>query len=302
MGIKDFGKIMKDGQLKYHQPICVTGDINTFGQETLALDIMCYIYEIMSRATKMALEQCEPFEEPPINAFLPSVTENWFKRFVGVNVICCWDGPNKPLKAHTQEKRAAAEAKIKADIEKAISIGDLRGYKNARTNYLRPTKEQIEIVKNTIEDIGYTNVQADGEGELECCRLQRDGKVIAVISKDSDCFVFGASLVIKDIKDNSQCTMYFREKVIDCIFPEITDLQLKYQAFYTLCCLVGNDFIERVYMRGPAKVRSLIFKHINMTNSEDPHDLLRRCVTDPEQKAVNTFEDYKEVYDMFVKC
>lgn len=302
MGISDLGKMMKESGAQYHEPLYYDININDLSQKTFALDIMYYTYHIMSRATKVAIENCQPFEEPPVDHFLRSATEQWFNRFQSVNIIACWDGPNKPMKVVTQEKRKEAEEKRKLDIQNCIAIGDVQNWKRLRSQLLRPTKEQIQIIKDTIEKLGHTNHQCDGEGEYDCCRMEREGKVDGVISEDGDCFAFGANIIIRKIKDNGSCQLYFRDRVIKSMFPHAPSELVQYQAFYVLCCLVGNDFIARVNQRGPARVKKLINKHMCQCDPNQKYDLLFKCVTDPEQKSVEAFETYQKVYDMFVNC
>ncbi|KAI3537769.1 hypothetical protein CSPX01_09939 [Colletotrichum filicis] len=57
------------------------------------------------------------------------------------------------------------------------------------------------LIKNTLDHILVPWLQAPGEAEAECALLQQQGLVDAVWSEDGDCFMFGSTVVIRDLRD-----------------------------------------------------------------------------------------------------
>ena len=54
------------------------------------------------------------------------------------------------------------------------------------------------LLKQVLREFGIPYIEAVGEAEAECCRLQIAGLVDAVWSQDSDCLMFGCTLWIRD--------------------------------------------------------------------------------------------------------
>ncbi len=56
------------------------------------------------------------------------------------------------------------------------------------------------LLKGLLKCFSIPSIEALGEAEAECCRLQRSGKVDAVWSQDSDCLLFGCTLWVRDYR------------------------------------------------------------------------------------------------------
>ena len=63
---------------------------------------------------------------------------------------------------------------------------------------------QIFCLQELLELFGMPVLKASGEAEGLCAQLNREGRVDACITSDSDAFLFGAKCIIKNIKPNSQ--------------------------------------------------------------------------------------------------
>ncbi|KAL4560969.1 hypothetical protein LXL04_033127 [Taraxacum kok-saghyz] len=87
-----------------------------------------------------------------------------------------------------------------------------------------------------LELFGMPVLKASGEAEGLCAQLNREGRVDACITSDSDAFLFGAKCIIKNIKPNSQ-------EPFECY--EMSDVEiglgLKRKHLIAIGLLVGND-------------------------------------------------------------
>ncbi|KAI8931964.1 hypothetical protein NX059_010860 [Plenodomus lindquistii] len=60
--------------------------------------------------------------------------------------------------------------------------------------------DEQELLKKVLYGLGVSYIEAPGEAEAECCRLQVLNLVDAVWSVDSDCLIFGCTLWIRDYR------------------------------------------------------------------------------------------------------
>ena len=57
-----------------------------------------------------------------------------------------------------------------------------------------------DIIKEALDGLGVPHIDALGEAEAECCKLQKLGLVDAVWSQDSDCRMFGCTFLIRELR------------------------------------------------------------------------------------------------------
>ncbi|KAJ3942311.1 nucleotide-excision repair, DNA incision, 3'-to lesion [Colletotrichum fioriniae] len=71
------------------------------------------------------------------------------------------------------------------------------------------------LLKNTLDHILVPWLQAPGEAEAECALLQQEGIVDAVWSEDGDCFMFGSTVVIRDLRDTKNHKFKEHARIFD---------------------------------------------------------------------------------------
>ncbi|KAJ7154732.1 PIN domain-like protein, partial [Mycena filopes] len=101
----------------------------------------------------------------------------------------------------------------------------------------------IDQLKTMITAFGYHFYDAPGEAEAELALLNADGRIDAIITEDSDAFVFGARVVIRTLGPSPQdiASIYS----IDAI--ENTDTVLLDRDGLVLCALLlGGDYASGV--------------------------------------------------------
>ncbi len=82
-----------------------------------------------------------------------------------------------------------------------------------RTTYI--TKQEREDVKHMLQLMGVPVVQAPGEAEAQASYMNKTGKVDAVCTEDTDCLVFGAETMIRDVNNKKEpLTEINRERML----------------------------------------------------------------------------------------
>jgi flap endonuclease-1 len=132
-------------------------------------------------------------------------------------------------------KQEAAEKK-----EEAVEEGNLAEAlkQQQRTTYI--SKQEREDVKHMLELMGVPVIQAPGEAEAQCSYMCREGKVHGVCTEDTDCLVFGAGTMVRDVNNKKEpLTEISRERAI-------ADLGLSEEQFIDMCILCGCDYATKI--------------------------------------------------------
>jgi flap endonuclease-1 len=71
-----------------------------------------------------------------------------------------------------------------------------------RTTYI--SKKEREDVMHMLRLMGVPVIQAPGEAEAQCSYMSKKGKVDAVCTEDTDCLVFGATTMVRDVNNRKE--------------------------------------------------------------------------------------------------
>ncbi|KAA8495842.1 DNA repair protein UVH3 [Porphyridium purpureum] len=114
---------------------------------------------------------------------------------------------------------------------------DLRG---ARAASATVSDEMYSETRELLKLFGLPYLEAPFEAEAQCAWLNAEGLVDAVITEDSDAFVFGAKVVCRNIFDqNKYVEMYEADAICD-------ELGLDQARLVRLALLLGSDYTEGV--------------------------------------------------------
>lgn len=290
MGIKDLNTL-----LKRHAPSCfVTIPLSKFAGKRIAVDAHYWMYSRMCIARTKVLQKTNIAEGEP-NPH--EITREWVQAFIefvlgwmsfGVTPVFVFDGTAIPEKAKTKEKRQsdriAARAKIDSLYEQlrtqqlehpGVIIENLR---KELSNYKYISADDFEIFQLVARGIGIPVLKAKADGEHLCASLCADGKVAAVLSKDTDCLVFGCPLLITGTSKSCSYEKGVRVPHLDCVRLDkvLEGLQLTQNEFVDLCIMCGCDF--NTNMSGIAAIKSygLIKQHRSIDYL--PRDLNKDCL------------------------
>lgn len=103
-----------------------------------------------------------------------------------------------------------------------------------------------EITRRLVKGMGFSYIEAYGEAEALCASLAFHGIVDAVVSTDSDCFAYGAPILITEIKGGKWTFMRLKDV--------LKALDMKFEPFVDLCISLGCDYNKNMTQCGPARV------------------------------------------------
>ncbi|KAK1462545.1 hypothetical protein CMEL01_13656 [Colletotrichum melonis] len=147
----------------------------------IAVDAAHWQFKNVSDAQEAAIQQQSPGSHPREKAILERLLP---LLRLGIHVVFVFDGEQRP-----QIKRGSKR----------------HGQRESTT----------ALIKNTLDHILVPWLQAPGEAEAECALLQQQGLVDAVWSEDGDCFMFGSTVVIRDLRDTKNHKFKEHARIFD---------------------------------------------------------------------------------------
>ncbi|KAD4178074.1 hypothetical protein R6Q59_021610 [Mikania micrantha] len=155
-------------------------------------------------------------------------TINLFSKF-GAFPVFVVDGTPSPLKSQARIMRFLQSSGVDPAN---FSVSDGTSVERNK-RFLKCVQECVEL----LELFGMPVMKASGEAEGLCAQLNKEGRVDACITSDSDAFLFGAKCIIKRLEPNSQ-------EPFECY--QMSDIEaclgLKRNHLIAIALLVGNDY------------------------------------------------------------
>ena len=203
---------------------------------------------------------------------------------LNITPIYVFDGKPPSNKSDIIKIRKERVAASKLAMEQATSE---EAKNNLEKQTIRLTKEHVDDIKQLLELMGVSYVQAHGEAEAYASEMCRKGMVDYVVTEDMDTLAFGCPRMIRTCLDKS-----IKRKDIISIIDLDTVLQgfeLTYDEFVDLCILCGCDYCENIPRVGNKTAYTLIKKHRSI---ESILPAVKNIPDDYEKK-------YKESRDLF---
>ena len=140
--------------------------------------------------------------------------------------------------AEEAAKHARVEKMIR-EVEEERQMLELE-YRQATKAAEQVTDEMYRDVQELLTLFGIPYIIAPQEAEAQCAYLNEQKLVDAVITDDSDVFLFGASLVYRNFfQDKKYCEVYSADRIRK-------DIGLDRNRFIQLALLLGSDYTEGV--------------------------------------------------------
>lgn len=203
---------------------------------------------------------------------------------LNITPIYVFDGKPPSNKGDTIKARQDRVATSKLAMEQATSEEDKN---NLEKQTIRLTKEHVYDIKQLLELMGVSYVQAHGEAEAYASEMCRKGMVDYVVTEDMDTLAFGCPRMIRTCLDKS----IKRKDIISIIDLDVVlqGFELTYDEFVDLCILCGCDYCENIPRVGNKTAYTLIKKHRSI---ESILPAVKNIPDDYETK-------YKESRDLF---
>ena len=112
--------------------------------------------------------------------------------------------------------------------------------KNAARGADTPTEEMYHQIQDLLTLFGVPYVIAPQEAEAQCAWMNSEGLVDAVITEDSDAFLFGASTVYRNVFNTKKYVEVYSVENIQ------RDIGLKRAQMAELALLLGSDYTEGI--------------------------------------------------------
>lgn len=163
-------------------------------------------------------------------------------------------GKSAAPKADTKEvmKDSKTERKVIIEVDKL----EKRKEKMESQVSCGPTRDDINLVKEILDNFGVPYFQASGEAETFCAQLCKAGLADTVISEDSDVLSYGTvKTLISKIEISAG----------DCDVINLADvhraLEMTHKEFLDFCILCGTDYNKNAKKLGPVTALKFIQKY-----------------------------------------
>jgi len=166
-------------------------------------------------------------------------------KYYTITPIFVFDGKSPEEKKRTlrerKEKRKEAKEQL-INLEQQIKTGTI-DENDCRSQLIMLKKqsvsltmEHIKILKNLIQSMGYTYIEAKGEADALCAELCLNGTVFACLSEDTDMFAYQCPHIIRYISLSKHTVLFYDLKKI------LSNLKLTHDEFNLICMLSSNDY------------------------------------------------------------
>src|SRR5262249_12779644 len=114
-----------------------------------------------------------------------------------MELVFVFDGKPPALKTAEIDRRRSIKEGYDAEHAQAVLAGDFAKAYSKATMTSRLTRDLIAAAKELHRRLGIPVIQAPSEGEAQASHMASRGDVWAAASKDYDCLLFGAPLLLR---------------------------------------------------------------------------------------------------------
>src|SRR5919109_287071 len=177
----------------------------------------------------------------------------------GLELVFVFDGRPPALKFAEIARRRAIKERYDAEHAAAVEAGDLATAYSKATMTSRLTREMADEARELLRLMGLPVIQAPTEGEAQASYMAAKSSVWAAASKDYDCLLFGAPLLLRFLTISGK-EFLPSKGAFRAITPELIDSQALLDHYHItreqlidLAILIGTDFNDGVKGVGPKK-------------------------------------------------
>jgi len=177
-------------------------------------------------------------------------------RHYNIHAIFVFDGPPPPQKTEIIEIRKKKKDEAKKQYDKLMRMTkekkDASGCEITTTELddieetMRDLKKQfvrlrdcdVSTVKELLVSFGFATIDAEGEADALCAKLSIRKRVDACMSDDTDMFVYGCPVVLRNISLLNHSVMRYEMVEI------LKKLDLTQHEFKMMCVVSGTDYSQ----------------------------------------------------------
>ncbi len=253
MGIKGLTQLIKQNSPDAIETI----NLHKLSGKKVAIDASLFMYKMLinMRTSKNA------YFTNNDGKVISHITGIFYKtsNYLAVNItpIYIFDGKPPQNKQDVLDKRNAKVTNAKESMENTSLTEEEKN--NLEKKTVRLTKEYINDIKQLLDLMGVSYVQANGEAEAYASEMCRKGFVDYVVTEDMDTLAFGCPRMIRTCLDKS----IKRSDVISIIDLEcvLKNFDMNYTQFLDMCILCGCDYCTNIPRIGNKTAYNLIKKH-----------------------------------------
>ena len=280
MGIKGLTQL-----IKINSPNAIqTKNLHNLTGQKVAIDASLFMYKMLINMRN----NDQSYLTSKDGKVVSHITGIFYKtaNYLAVNItpIYVFDGKPPVNKSDVIKNRHQKVSLAKEEIENTESQV-MKNHLEKQT--VRLTKEHVDDIKQLLDLMGVSYVQANGEAEAYASEMCRKGMVDYVVTEDMDTLAFGCPKMIRTCLDRS----IKRKDVISVIDLEevMKGFKMTYEQFVDVCILCGCDYCSNIPRIGNKTALQLIQKNSTI---EAVLPLVKNVPDDYENK-------YKESRDLF---
>ena len=174
------------------------------------------------------------------------------------------------------------------DIQEIDKIEKMMQHK--KKNAIKIKKNHIVTIKNIFDSFGIQYLIAEGEADILCAKIVKDGNAHACLSEDTDLFVYGCPIVLRYFN-------LFKETFVEYNLDSILkNLKLDFKSFQDICILSGTDYNKSEY-----SIESLYKMYKNEYNVYSKNNIDNKNKTSFYDWFKKNYGDvnYDKIYDLF---
>ena len=286
MGIKGLTQLIKE-----HSPDAIqTMNLHNLAGKRVAVDASLFMYKMlinMRTSNKSYLTSQE-------GKIVSHITGIFYKtaNYLAVNItpIYVFDGKPPDSKGDVLQQRNTKVSNAKTALENNDLTEEQKN--NLEKQTIRLTKSHVDDIKQLLDLMGVSYVQANGEAEAYASEMCRQGMVDYVVTEDMDTLAFGCPKMIRTCLDKS----IKRSDVISIIDLNciLQNFKMTYEEFIDMCILCGCDYCSNIPRVGNKGAFNYIKKH-NCIESVLP--LVKNIPEDYETKYKESRRLFKMYHD-----
>jgi len=247
MGIKDLNAFLKE----HTQDALKNMHFNELSGKTVAIDTSIYFYKFMYKNERF------------LESFFNMIAH---LRQYNITPIYVFDGAPPPEKMEEIKNRQSRKQIIKNEISTLKT--ELENLKNntvegeeednkkkvlaatfklakAKKKLIYVTPDNIRELKYMLDLMNVKYIQANGEADSVCSKLNKNGVVDMVMSDDMDLLVTGTKILLRDYcLGNNRISVYDTDNILNT-------LEINYDFWVDFCILCGCDYSKRIRGMGP---------------------------------------------------